>query len=63
MLKYLLEKEFKQIVRDRFIPKLIFIVPVLQLLILPFAANFEMKNINLAVVDHDRTQLTRQLTE
>lgn len=63
MLKYLLEKEFKQIIRDSFIPKLIFMVPTLQLLILPFAANFEMKNINLAVVDHDRTQQTRQLTE
>lgn len=63
MLKYLLEKEFKQIIRDSFIPKLIFIVPIVQLLVLPFAANFEVKNINLAVVDHDRTQHTRRLTE
>lgn len=63
LLKYLLEKEFKQIKRDKFIPKLMFVVPVIQLLLLPFAANFEMKNINLAVVDNDRTQLTRQLTD
>ena len=42
MLRYLLEKEFKQIWRDRFLPKIIFIVPFLQLAILPFAADFEM---------------------
>ena len=48
MLRYLLEKEFKQIRRDRFMPKIIFIIPIMQLIILPFAANFEMRNINLA---------------
>ena len=42
MLRYLLEKEFKQIRRDRFMPKIIFIIPIMQLIILPFAANFEM---------------------
>ena len=46
-LRYLLEKEFKQIKRDRFLPRIIFLVPLMQLLILPFAANFEMRNINL----------------
>ena len=56
MLRYLLEKEFKRIRRDKFMPKLIFIIPILQLIILPFAANFEMRNINLSVVDHDRSQ-------
>ena len=44
-LKYLLEKEFKQIIRDRFLPRIIFLVPLMQLIILPFAANFEMHNI------------------
>lgn len=62
-LKYLLEKEFKQIRRDKFIPKLIFIMPVMQLLILPFAANFEMKNINLSLVDNDRSVYSQRLTE
>ncbi len=36
MLRYLLEKEFKQIRRDRFMPKIIFIIPIMQLIILPF---------------------------
>ena len=30
MLRYLLEKEFKQIRRDRFMPKIIFIIPIMQ---------------------------------
>jgi len=63
MLKYLLEKEFKQIKRDRFLPKIIFLVPVLQLLILPFAANFEMRNINMSVVDNDHSVTSQQLTD
>ncbi|MDR0430077.1 MAG: ABC transporter permease [Tannerellaceae bacterium] len=60
-LRFLLEKEFKQIKRDRFLPKIIFIVPILQLLILPFAANFEMKNINLSIIDNDHSVYSQRL--
>lgn len=63
MLRYLLEKEFKQIRRDRFMPKIIFIIPIMQLIILPFAANFEMRNINLSVVDNDRSVTSGQLVD
>lgn len=62
-LRYLLEKEFKQIKRDRFLPRIIFLVPLLQLIILPFAANFEMRNIDLGVIDNDHSVLSAQLTE
>lgn len=62
MLRYLLEKEFKQIRRDKFLPRIIFLLPLLQLVILPFAANFEMRNINLGIVDHDRSATSGRLT-
>jgi len=62
-LRYLLEKEFKQIRRDKIIPRMILVMPVLQLIILPFAANFEMKNINLAIVDNDYSTTTQRITE
>lgn len=62
-LRFLLEKEFKQIRRDRFLGKIIFILPVMQLMILPFAANFEMHNINLSLVDRDRSAFSRELTD
>jgi ABC-2 type transport system permease protein len=40
---------------------IIFVVPIVQLLILVHAATFEMKNINLAVVDSDHSVLSRGL--
>ena len=63
MLRYLLEKEFKQIRRDKFLPRIIFIIPILQLIILPFAANFEMRNINLCIVNHSHSTLSQQLQD
>jgi ABC-2 type transport system permease protein len=37
------------------------VVPVVQLLILPLAANYEVKNINLSVVDNDHSAYSQQL--
>lgn len=61
-LKFLLQKEFRQIFRDPSIIRIIFIMPVIQLLVLPWAADYEIKNIKLAVVDQDRSEYSRQLT-
>lgn len=63
ILRLLLEKEFKQIRRDALIPRLIIFMPIIQLIVLPFAANFEMKNVNLAIVDNDRSVTTTHLTD
>lgn len=60
-LKFLLRKEFRQIFRDPSILRIILIMPVIQLLILPWAADYEIKNIKLAIVDHDHSEYSRQL--
>jgi ABC-2 type transport system permease protein len=60
-LRFLLQKEFRQIFRDPAIIRVIFVMPVIQLLVLPWAADFEVKNIRLAIVDHDRSDYSRQL--
>ncbi|MFT3681711.1 MAG: ABC transporter permease [Ferruginibacter sp.] len=60
-LKFLLQKEFRQIFRDPSIIRLIFMMPVIQLMILPWAADYEMKNIKLGVVDHDHSDYSRKL--
>jgi ABC-2 type transport system permease protein len=60
-LKFLLRKEFRQIFRDPSIIRMILIMPVIQLLILPWAADYEVKEIKLAVVDHDHSEYSRQL--
>jgi len=61
MLKFLLEKEFKQIFRNAFIPKLILAMPVMMMLVLPWAANQEIKNVKLSVVDNDRSAISERL--
>jgi ABC-2 type transport system permease protein len=61
MLRFLLEKEFRQIFRNPAILRMIFIMPVIQLVIMPLAADYEVKNVLLTVVDHDRSEYSRQL--
>ena len=58
---FLLRKEFKQIFRNKTILGMMVIMPVMQLLILPLAANYEVKNINLAVVDNDHSTWSQQM--
>ena len=60
-LRFLLQKEFKQIVRNTVILRLIFIAPLLQLLVLAFAVDYEIKNIKLFIVDQDRSQFSGML--
>src|SRR5687767_7229474 len=60
-LRFLLQKEFRQIFRDPSIIRIIFMMPAIQLLILPWAADYEVKNIQLSAVDHDHSQYSRQL--
>ncbi len=58
---YLLQKEFRQIFRNITILRMIIAIPVIQLLVLPLAADYEIKNINVAVVDHDHSGYTQKL--
>lgn len=58
---YLIRKEFIQIFRNKFISKAIFAVPIVQMLVLVPAVTFEIKNINLCVIDQDMTSESRGL--
>jgi len=60
-LKFLLQKEFRQIFRDPAIIRMILIMPTVQLILLPLAANYEVKNVKLAIVDHDHSTYTQQM--
>jgi ABC-2 type transport system permease protein len=63
MLKYLIEKEFKQILRNPLLPKIIFILPFIMMIIMPWAANQEIKNIRLSVVDNDRSAYSQRMVQ
>jgi ABC-2 type transport system permease protein len=60
-LRFLLKKEFRQIFRNKSLLPIIFILPMIQLLIMPLAANFDVKYINIAIVDNDHSTYTQQL--
>lgn len=61
VLRFILQKEFRQILRDKTILPLIFVLPLVQLGILPIAMNFEVKQLNLAMIDHDHSPLSEKL--
>ncbi len=58
---YLIRKEFIQIFRDKFIGKAIFAVPIVQMLIFVPAVTFEIKKVNLCIIDRDMTTESRAL--
>ncbi len=62
-LRYLIEKEFKQIKRNTFMPRLIILMPLVAMIIFPYAANFDVKNINLSIVDHDKSSFSQTLVQ
>lgn len=57
----LLTKEFKQIFRNKVMIPIIFVVPVVQMIVLTYAASLEMKGIKMVVVDQDLSQASRLL--
>ncbi|MBN1980843.1 MAG: ABC transporter permease [Chitinivibrionales bacterium] len=63
MLRFLIEKEFKQIRRHPFLPKFIIVFPFIALWILPMAANFEIKNVRLSVLDNSHSTYSQRLIQ
>ncbi|MDR2906615.1 MAG: ABC transporter permease [Bacteroidales bacterium] len=61
MLKFLIEKEFKQIFRNPFIPKIIVAMPLMMMLVMPWTANQSVKGLKLSVVDNDHSPFSEQL--
>ena len=61
MIKFLIEKEFKQLLRNSFLPKLILVFPCMIMLLMPWAVNLEIKNIQLNIVDNDHSAISQRL--
>ena len=60
-IKFLLKKEFKQIFRNKAMLPIIFVLPIVQLLILVNAATFEIKKIDIAILDLDNSQTSKSV--
>ena len=62
-LKFLIEKEFKQTLRNSIIPKLMIVYPIMVMLIFPWAINFEVKDIKVSIVDHNNSAYSQRLIQ
>jgi len=62
-LVFLLEKEFRQLLRSKQLIGILLIAPLIQLILLPMAADYSVKNISIAVVDNDHSTTSRKLIE
>ncbi len=61
MIKYLIHKEFLQIRRNGFLPRLIIVFPIMIMCVMPWVMNQEVKNVRVDVVDIDHTTHSQQL--
>ena len=58
---YILQKEFIQIFRNKSMLPVIFVMPLIQMLILVFAATNELRQVDLAIVDFDHSISSQRL--
>ena len=61
MLRHLIRKEFLQIRRNAFLPRLIVAFPVVIMCVMPWVMQMEVKNIRVDVVDNDRSTASQRL--
>lgn len=57
----LLQKEFLQIRRNPFMPRLILLFPVVVMLIMPMVMTMDVRNVRVAIVDPDRSTASRRI--
>ena len=60
-LKYLILKEFTQIRRNAFLPRLIVMFPIIIMCVMPWVMNMEVKNVKVTIVDNDHSTLSQRL--
>lgn len=60
---FLVRKEMLQVFRDRIMPRMVLVAPVIILVILANAMTFEVRRTDLALIDHDRSPASARLVE
>ena len=58
---YVIQKEFIQVKRNKTMLRMIVMIPLLQMLVLVFAATYDLKIVNIFLVDKDLSATSRQL--
>jgi ABC-2 type transport system permease protein len=63
VLRTLVRKEFRQLRRDPALLRLVLVLPVMQLMVMSYALNSDLKDLRVAVLDEDHTPLSRRLVD
>jgi ABC-2 type transport system permease protein len=58
---YVIQKEFIQVKRNKVMLRMIVMIPLIQMLILVFAATYDLKNVDIFLVDKDMSSTSREL--
>ena len=62
-LRYIIQKEFIQIFRNKAMLPMMTIVPIVQMIVLSYAANSEVMDVKLAIVNQDQSAYARLLID
>ena len=58
---YIIRKELTQLFRNKILVRIMFFMPIFQLLVLAYTATFEIKQVRMYVVDLDHSKTSREL--
>ncbi|MCL2167803.1 MAG: ABC transporter permease [Lentimicrobiaceae bacterium] len=59
----LIKKEFLQVYRNTLLMQILIVAPLVQFLLFPFTADYEIKTLHIAFIDHDRSSITREIQD
>ena len=59
----IIKKEFKQIIRNKAMLPVIFLMPLIQLIFLSSAATYDIRSANVFICDYDNSTLSEELIE
>ncbi|RMF64270.1 MAG: ABC transporter permease, partial [Calditrichaeota bacterium] len=59
---YLIQKEFRQVFRDKAMLFILFFVPLVQMIVLGFAITVDIKNVRTVIVDYDESPLSAEIS-
>lgn len=61
VLRTLIIKELRQFKRNHFMPKLVVAFPIMLTLVLPWIATMDIRDVQVAVVDYDRSDISQKM--
>ncbi|MDR0206986.1 MAG: ABC transporter permease [Bacteroidales bacterium] len=57
----LIKKEFLQVFRNKLLMQILIVAPLVQFMLFPFTADYEIKTLNVAFIDYDRSSITKEM--